>query len=307
MPSIGAGEGSALSSRMGRHVDVNKRVNRPALKAPGWRSWVIFGAIWLLATALVSVPESHGSECVNTASRTARVARVIDAQTLRLDEGLEVRLIGALAPETPGWWKPPKPWPPAKAARRALERLVASEEVELRFAPDEPERDRHDRLLAQVYVLDGQKPVWVQGHMVGVGYALTYSFAEHRACARKLQQLEYAARAARRGLWKHGRFTVLNAAEPSEISKRRGRYQLVEGRIVSVGHTSRWTFLNFAEDWKKDFTVAIRAGNRRGFEGSGVELSQLEGRRVRVRGWLERWNGPIIKATHPEQIEVLAD
>jgi hypothetical protein len=26
---------------------------------------------------------------------------------------------------------------------------------------------------------------------------------------------------------------------------------------------------------------------------------------VRVRGWIERWNGPVIKATHPEQIEIL--
>jgi hypothetical protein len=26
-----------------------------------------------------------------------------------------------------------------------------------------------------------------------------------------------------------------------------------------------------------------------------------------VRGWIERWNGPVIKATHPEQIEVLAE
>jgi hypothetical protein len=29
------------------------------------------------------------------------------------------------------------------------------------------------------------------------------------------------------------------------------------------------------------------------------------GREIRVRGWLEFYNGPMIEATHPEQIELL--
>ena len=31
----------------------------------------------------------------------------------------------------------------------------------------------------------------------------------------------------------------------------------------------------------------------------------LEGKRIRVRGWLRSWNGPQIEASHPEQIELL--
>lgn len=230
-----------------------------------------------------------------------------NAQTIQLDGGAQVRLIGALAPETPPWWKEAKPWPPLETARRALENLAMSKEIELRFASGEDERDRHGRLLAQAYVRTGNETIWVQGHLVGEGYALAYSFSGHRACARELQQLEENARAARKGHWRRGSFTVLPAAQPAEISKRRGRYQLIEGRVVSVGNTSRWTFLNFADDWKADFTVAIRAGDRRIFEGSDVGLESLQNKRVRVRGWIERWNGPVIKATHPEQIELLAD
>lgn len=37
-----------------------------------------------------------------------------------------------------------------------------------------------------------------------------------------------------------------------------------------------------------------------------MDLDILEGKDVRLRGWIELWNGPVIKATHPEQIEVLA-
>ena len=33
----------------------------------------------------------------------------------------------------------------------------------------------------------------------------------------------------------------------------------------------------------------------------------LQGKRIRVRGWLKSFNGPMINATHPEQIEVLGE
>lgn len=77
--------------------------------------------------------------------------------------------------------------------------------------------------------------------------------------------------------------------------------------MASVANVRQWTFLNFSDNWRSDFTVAIRATNRRQFLSRGPALAKLEGKRVLVRGWIERWNGPVIKATHPEQIEVLAE
>jgi len=97
----------------------------------------------------------------------------------------------------------------------------------------------------------------------------------------------------------------LQATSTGDLSKRSGSFQLVEGTVRSVGKVSQWTILNFDTDWRKDFTVAIRAEDRRNFQGSDMALEELEGKEVRVRGWIERWNGPVIKATHPEQIEIL--
>ena len=45
----------------------------------------------------------------------------------------------------------------------------------------------------------------------------------------------------------------------------------------------------------------------RTFRRAGVDPTSLEGRRVRVRGWLQSLNGPMIEVTHPEQIEVLEE
>ena len=64
-------------------------------------------------------------------------------------------------------------------------------------------------------------------------------------------------------------------------------------------------YLNFAEDWRNDFTVTIERKSLASFEEAGLDLEALTGKRIRVRGFIEWWNGPMIAATHPEQIEVL--
>jgi len=244
-------------------------------------------------------------ECAPEALPPAMVAAVTDARTLRLQSGESVRLAGALAPEPPGWWKESGPWPAAREAREEVERLVLGKRVALRFAPGEARRDRHERYLAQLVVLGGERPLWLQAHLVGAGHARAYSLSGRRACARTLQKVEAAARAKTAGFWKGPVFRVWNSARTGELLKRLGSFQAVEGTVASVGRTRKWTFLNFTSDWRTDFTVAVEARYRRTFEGSDVDLAMLEGRRVLVRGWLERWNGPVIKATHPEQIELI--
>ena len=254
---------------------------------------------------IVAVGGGARAACETQILRTATVSQVIDGHTVRLDDGSEVRLIGALTPQTPRWWKGEGAWPPTERARRALENLIGSSTVELRFAAKEEQRDRHERYLAQLFVQRAKERIWVQGHMIGEGLAQAYSFKGHRACARALQEKEQIARTVRSGLWRKGRYRVLQATNTDALSKRRGSFQLVEGTVVTVAKKSQWTFLNFDADWRRDFTVAIRAGDRRAFRDSDVTLEALEGKRVRVRGWIERWNGPVIKVTHPEQIEVL--
>jgi hypothetical protein len=65
--------------------------------------------------------------------------------------------------------------------------------------------------------------------------------------------------------------------------------------------------LNFAEDWRRDFTVSVDRKAARAFTETGIDRKGLAGKRVRARGWLAWRNGPMIEATHPEQLEVLTD
>ena len=71
-------------------------------------------------------------------------------------------------------------------------------------------------------------------------------------------------------------------------------FQLVEGRVFQVAKRRSRTCLNFAEDWKSDFTISVKGKARSLFKRAGLKLASLEGKRIRVRGWLREWNGPFI-------------
>lgn len=258
----------------------------------------------LVALLCAGPPARAAETCHLTPGREARVARVLDGRTIELAEAGTVRLAGVLPPVMPAWWKGDPARTDEARAVAALESLVAGRRV--RLAVSERERDRRNRLLAQAFVRAGPETVWVQGRLVEEGHARVASHPGSAACVRALQAREARARAAGAGLWAGGFFAVVSAAETQKLLRRRYTFQIVEGRVADVGVTRNWTFLNFAEDYRTDFTVAIRAGDRPAFRDSEVPPESLEGARLRVRGWIERWNGPVIKATHPEQIERLA-
>jgi endonuclease YncB( thermonuclease family) len=231
------------------------------------------------------------------AAETARVREVIDGDTVVLANGEEVRLVGIQAPKLP-LGRPGFPtWPLAPEAKRVLETLVLSKEV--RLERGEQGSDRHGRILAQLY---DRQDRWVQGEMLRRGMARVYTFADNRRKAAEMLALEREARAARRGIWALDYYRVQDAAgTPKPINT----FQLVEGEVRRVAQSDGRVFLNFGDDWHKDFTVKVATRDAALMRRSGLDLALLEGRRIRVRGWLRAENGPMIEATHAEQIESL--
>jgi micrococcal nuclease len=53
--------------------------------------------------------------------------------------------------------------------------------------------------------------------------------------------------------------------------------------------------------------VLIERKNNDTLKAAGVDSKALAGKKLRVRGWVEWRNGPMIHVTHVEQIEILPD
>ena len=122
-------------------------------------------------------------------------------------------------------------------------------------------------------------------------------------CLAPLLAAENTARHASRGAW--ARHRVQKASDPDAIARLAGRFSLVEGRVLSVGETRSTLYLNFGYRWRDDFTVTISASSREEFAAAGLDVAALEGAAIRVRGIVQTRDGPLIKVSHPAQIERL--
>ena len=256
-------------------------------------------AFWTLAAAFLGTAPAIAADLAPGGS--AGVRTVVDGDTVIIDPPLDgadqIRLVGIQAPKLP-LGRPNFPtWPLAGQSKRALEQLVLGRDVTLGYGGRR--KDRHGRLLAHLHVGD----TWVQGEMLRAGMARVYSFADNRALVAEMLALEREARAARRGIWADPFYVVRN---PDSLERDLDSFQLVEGRVADVAVVRGRAYLNFGANWRTDFTIALAPAAVRLFAREGIDIRGFKGTRVRVRGWVKEYNGPMIETTHPEQIEVLS-
>jgi endonuclease YncB( thermonuclease family) len=263
-------------------------------------SRIVSGVV--VAALILSAPVAQACEGLIDGPR-GTVTSVTDGDTVVLDSGMVVRLIGTQAPKLPLGRDGFETWPLAAEAKDALEKLVLGKPVRLRYGGERV--DRHDRALGQLFVT-GEREIWIQRQMVADGFARVYSFPDNRSCLAELMAAEGQARAMALGIWGDPYYMVRRADRPAAILPLSGQYELVEGRVLLADKAGSRIFLNFGRHWKEDFTAVINGPALRMFEKAGLDPLVLSGALVRIRGWVDDNDGPRIEVTHPEQIEVLA-
>jgi endonuclease YncB( thermonuclease family) len=228
---------------------------------------------------------------------------VLDGETLVLDDGSGVRLIGALAPRARDAGAQVGAWPPETQAMQTLSNLVLGKRIKLAFGGRQ--KDRYGRFLAQVFLEANGRSEWVQGTMLAAGQARAYGVPESFACVRELLAHEAEARRKRLGLWSNGVYRPMPAEQPGSLLKQRGKFERVIGTVASIGKTKSTTYLNFGTDWKSDFTVRIGKAVLAANPEFARTLDTLKSKTVVVRGWIERRNGPLIDVADVSQIEIV--
>ena len=134
-----------------------------------------------------------GREKVPAPAARARVTRVIDGDTVVIDNGCRVRYIGVDTPET----RHPKKGVEyfGKEASDFNRRLVAGKKIRLEY--DAEKFDKYGRLLAYVYA-DG---VFVNAELVVAGYARARPVPPNTKHADLFLDLQSKAKAGKKGLW----------------------------------------------------------------------------------------------------------
>ncbi len=246
-------------------------------------------------------------ECASVSPTQARVVRIIDSQVVETATGLLIKLAAIEAPTRGTGIKGSENLTLVRRARKLLAQLTLNKSVSLVFDARKP--DRYGRMIAHVFIPSASKPVnrWVQAAMIKQGVARAFPNTQDASCIKPLLQLENEARTRKTGLWKSRFYRVVGADNLKFLNRSLGRLQLVEGRVQSVSVRPNRGYINFSPDWSRDFTVTLDRRGLRLFKQAGIDINELNGKNIRVRGWLGRHNGPTIKAYHVAQIEVLKD
>jgi len=248
--------------------------------------------IWLSLAALLIGPGVYAQDEAGAAS----VARVLSGNLLELDDGRVVRLAGIRVPPAEADGRGAQDL--AAQARDALAGLALRRAV--RLEPVDPVSDRHGRLVAQVWREDG---LWLQGALLEEGLVQMQTRPGEAARAAEMAAREQAARSSGAGIWRHG-FAPRAAHRVDSLV---GSFQIVQGRVLRVAPTDRYIYLNFGADWRADFTLRVARGNAQSFRAAGIDLEQLAGQKVEVRGYVLEAGGPLIELSHPEQIRLRSE
>lgn len=272
---------------------------------------MVLRAVALLLALPVSLSSAVTAElasCGLAAVETRTVTAVIDGETLRIETGQDIRLAGIVAPRAMDTASDAPSWPPEDEAVAALTRLALGRSVTLHPATRAP--DRHGRLVAHVSLenvaLEKGRRIWLQAELLRGGHARAFGLAQDFLCADALLEHERVAEIARKGLWAHTAYQPRPAYRTRELIRLRSTLQIVTGRVRKITVTRNAIYLEFGRDWRQDFTAGVRTGRASAWTTEQQKwLKSLERQHVRVRGFIERRNGPYIEIGHPSEIEVL--
>lgn len=166
----------------------------------------IVTGIFILILALVYELEGLGwislglpTEVQNTVGTYYKVTDVTDGDTIRIDlDGTNerVRLIGINTPETVDPRKTVECF--GKEASARMKDLAEGKIVRLEYDDTQSLRDAYGRLLAYVYLEDGEM---LNRKMLAEGYAYEYTYMTPYKYQTEFKELQNIARNSERGLW----------------------------------------------------------------------------------------------------------
>lgn len=149
-------------------------------------SLLAFGVISCKSKDKVAQPPNDGHTYYE-------VERVIDGDTIEVEEIGKIRLIGLDTPETVDPRKPVEYF--GKEASQFLSRLVLHEKVRLEY--EQNKLDKYKRTLAYVYMIDG---TFVNAEIIKQGYGFAYTKFPFKYLE-QFRAYEKEAREDKRGLW----------------------------------------------------------------------------------------------------------
>jgi len=246
---------------------------------------------WLLLD--VSGPAVSGRPGPGVAGAAAResvstVEKVVDGDTVRLQTGEAVRLVGIDTPE--------KGEPYFEEASRLTANLVLGQPVRILLCSRQ-KHDDYDRLLA--FVQAGEKDPGLE--LLEQGLARTMLIPPcGMERAGPYQKAERKAFRDGRGIWSRQQTRRVPVEKAEQYV---GCLMTVSGQVLKVHIGAKAVHLNFGKNYRTDFTAVIFRKNLPALLEEGLEpVATYAGRLVEVTGYVRSYEGPEIIVDSADQI-----
>lgn len=210
----------------------------------------------------------------NASGAYVHVRRVHDGDTVLLENGEKVRLLGINTPEVSGGRKQEEAG--GQEAKAWLKNKLEGRQV--RLEQDVEMRDPYQRLLAHLFTTDGEH---INRALVELGYATTNTYPPNMKYVDELLAAEAQAEREKRGLWALPEYRPKPLAG-LDFSGLSGWQRLV-GKAVALDESRSQFRLHF----EGGFEAHIPKENARLFPS----LRGLIGQLLELRGWVSRRGG----------------
>ncbi len=167
--------------------------------------------------------------------------------------------------------------------------------------------DRHNRLISHIFLNHNDEQIWLQADLIRRGLATVYATQHNKRCFDPLEKLEQQARKQKQGEWHRGKsLQIYDVKDVQTLNQQpQGNFIIVKGQVQSIGHSRTNTFINFDKNWRTDFTIVIASRLLSRKTLTWPHLKGLVGKQVIARGWLDHWNGPMIRIEIPQMLHVI--
>lgn len=225
-----------------------------------------------------------------------KVIRVIDGDTVKLENGENLRYIGLDTPETRikknnRFIYAPQPF--ALDAKRLNQKLVENKYIKIEF--DVEKKDIYGRLLGYCFVGN----TFINAKLIEEGFAVTFTIPPNVKYIDTFIALQRAAREAKKGMW--GAYETINA---KDCPKYVNQIRTVKGRIKDSYQAKKFISLNFDTSGSEKVKIVIFENSYDAFRKKGIDpLNFYIGKTIEVSGKIRQYKQYTeIIVSNPEEI-----
>ena len=242
-----------------------------------------------ISWAFANCPADHIDEQV-------QIAYIHDGDTLKLEDGRKLRLLGLDTPELSRNHKAAEPL--ALEARDFLRQLIQETSSTIKLRHDTEAKDRYKRILSHAFLSDGRN---ISALLLESGLAATLILPPNLWAANCYSDAQKQARRQNIGIWKLPSHQVVPLSQLPNIKK--SLYLLVSATVQNIKTHKQQSRITLANGPHK-LSLLIRGDERYLFKNLLKKLKPEQ--QVQVQGWINKKDEFFyLHLRHPSNLQII--